>query len=411
MTQVPGPQEGVTVALLGTCDTKGRECSFVRDCLVDHGVRTLLLDVGVFEPDGVEPDITRWEVARAAGADVGSLATGADRGAAVATMADGAQVLLTDLYQRGNIQAVLGLGGSGGTAIATAAKRSLPIGVPKLVVSTVASGDTRPYVGSADVTMMPSVVDISGLNAVSSRILSNAAAAIAGMAKVGAPVSVGKPLIGATMFGVTTPCVTRARQFLERRGYDVLVFHATGVGGQSLEEFVGRGLLAGVLDVTTTELADELVGGIMPAGPGRLEAAGGAGVPQVVSLGALDMVNFGPRHTVPPVFAGRRLYVHNPTITLMRTSPAECHELGRRIGAKLASAKGPKTLFVPLRGVSAIAVAGQPFYDPEADAALLSGLRETIDDVAVRELDMDINDARFAEAMARRLVELIDGPK
>ena len=398
----------MTVALLGTFDTKGREYAFLRDRLVDHGMKTVLVDVGVFEPNGVEPDVTRWEVARAVGADAGALATAGDRGVAVATMAHGAQAVLTDLYQRGSVQGVLALGGSGGTAIATAAMRSLPIGVPKLMVSTVASGDTRPYVGSVDVMMMPSVVDISGVNAVSSRILSNAAAAIAGMATVGAPVTVDKPLIGATMFGVTTPSVTRARQFLESRGYDVLVFHATGVGGQSFEEFVRRGLLAGVLDITTTELADELVGGIMPAGPGRLEGAGAAGIPQVVSLGALDMVNFGPRHTVPPVFEGRRFYIHNPTITLMRTSPEECHELGRRIGAKLASTAGPKTLFVPLRGVSAIAVEGQPFYDPAADAALLSGLRQTIGDVEVREMDMDINDARFAEAMAQRLVELIE---
>jgi uncharacterized protein (UPF0261 family) len=411
VTQVPGRQAGVTVALLGTFDTKGREYAFLRDRLVDHGLGTVLVDVGVFEPNGVEPDITRSEVAGAAGADAFALATAGDRGAAVTAMANGAQVVLTDLYQRGTIQGVLALGGSGGTAIATAAMRSLPIGVPKLMVSTVASGDTRPYVGCTDVTMMPSVVDISGVNAISARILSNAAAAMAGMAKAGGPVTVDKPLIGATMFGVTTPCVTRARQFLENRGYDVLVFHATGVGGQSLEDLIGRGLLAGVLDITTTELADELVGGIMPAGPGRLEGAGAAGVPQVVSLGALDMVNFGPRHTVPSVFAGRRLYVHNPTITLMRTSPEECQELGRRLGAKLASAPGPKTLFVPLRGVSAIAVEGQPFYDPAADAALLSGLRETIGDVEVREMDMDINDPRFAEAMAERLIELIDGQR
>jgi uncharacterized protein (UPF0261 family) len=411
MTQVPGPQEAVTVALLGTFDTKGTEYAFLRDRLGDHGITTVLVDVGVFEPRGVGPDVTRQDVARAVGADVGALATAADRGVAVATMAKGAEAVVTDLYHRGRIRGVMALGGSGGTAIATAAMRSLPIGVPKLMVSTVASGDTRPYVGSADVTMMPSVVDISGVNAVSSRVLSNAAAAMAGMVTVGAPVAIDKPLIGATMFGVTTPCVTHARQLLEKLGYDVLVFHATGVGGKSLEDFARRGLLAGVLDITTTELADDLVGGVLSAGPRRLEGAGKAGIPQVVSLGALDMVNFGPRPTVPPAFEGRRLYVHNPTVTLMRTSPDECHELGRRVGAKLSAAEGPKALFVPLRGVSAIAVEGQPFYDPAADAALLSGLHETIGDVEVREMDMDINDARFAEAMARRLLELIDGER
>ena len=275
------------------------------------------------------------------------------------------------------------------------------------MVSTFASGDTRPYVGAVDVTMMYSVVDISGINSVSARILSNAAAAIAGMVNAEVPHVTRKLLIGATMFGVTTPCVTRARELLEGRGYEVLVFHANGTGGQSLEELVRGGFLAGVLDVTTTELADELVGGVLSAGAGRLEAAGAAGIPQVVSLGALDMVNFGPRDSVPAAFRGRHLYAHNQAVTLMRTTPEECLELGRRIGRKLAAAIGPTALFVPLRGVSMIAVAGQPFHDPVADAALLSGLRQTIQGVEVHELDMDINDARFAEAMVTRLDELI----
>jgi uncharacterized protein (UPF0261 family) len=217
-----------------------------------------------------------------------------------------------------------------------------------------------------------------------------------------------KPLIGASMFGVTTPCVTRARERLEELGYEVLVFHATGAGGQSMEALAHGGFLAGVLDVTTTELADELVGGVLSAGPARLEAAGAAGVPQVVSLGALDMVNFGPRETVPRQFEGRNLYVHNPTVTLMRTTPAECAELGRTIGRKLSAANGPTILFVPLKGVSMIDVEGQPFYDADADAALFAGLHETIDDsVEVHELDTDINDPEFAVAMANRLDEAI----
>jgi uncharacterized protein (UPF0261 family) len=280
--------------------------------------------------------------------------------------------------------------------------------VPKLLVSTVASGDTRPYVGAVDVTMMYSVVDISGVNSVSARIIANAAGAIAGMVGARVPILEAKPLIGATMFGVTTPCVTRARERLEELGYEVLVFHATGAGGQSLEALVRDGFLVGVLDTTTTELADELVGGVLSAGPDRLEAAGAAGVPQVVSLGALDMVNFGPRETVPPQFEGRNLYVHNPTITLMRTTPDECGELGRTIGRKLSAATGPTVLFVPLKGVSMIAVEGQPFYDSAADEALLAGLRETLgSSVEVHELDTDINDPAFADAMADRLHELI----
>jgi uncharacterized protein (UPF0261 family) len=239
--------------------------------------------------------------------------------------------------------------------------------------------------------------------------MTNAAGAIAGMVTGEVPELEAKPLVAATMFGVTTPCVTRARERLEELGYEVLVFHATGAGGQSMEALAKDGFLAGVLDVTTTELADELVGGVLSAGPERLEAAGAAGVPQVVSLGALDMVNFGPRETVPPRFEGRNLYVHNPTVTLMRTTPEECAELGRQIGRKLSAATGPTVLFVPLRGVSMIAVDGQPFHDAEADDALLAGLHETLDSsVEVHELDADVNDPGFATAMADRLHELIE---
>jgi uncharacterized protein (UPF0261 family) len=256
--------------------------------------------------------------------------------------------------------------------------------------------------------MMYSVVDIAGVNRVSARIMANAAGAIAGMVGANVPQLADRPLIGASMFGVTTPCVTRARERLEELGYEVLVFHATGAGGQSLEALVRGGFLAGVLDTTTTELADELVGGVLSAGPDRLEAAGAVGVPQVVSLGALDMVNFGPRETVPPRFEGRNLYVHNPTVTLMRTTPEECAELGRTIGRKLSGARGPTVLFVPLKGVSMIDVEGQPFHDADADAALFAGLRETLgDSVEVHELDTDINDPDFAVAMADRLHELV----
>ena len=256
--------------------------------------------------------------------------------------------------------------------------------------------------------MMASVVDIAGVNSVSARIMTNAAGAIAGMAGARAPEFEHRKVIAATMFGVTTPCVTRARELLDELGYEVLVFHATGTGGQSMEVLASDGYLDGVLDITTTELADDLVGGVLSAGPDRLEAAGRSGVPQVVSLGALDMVNFGPRDTVPERFELRRLYVHNPTVTLMRTTPEECAELGRRIGRKLSGARGPTVLFVPLRGVSMIDVEGQPFHDIEADRALIDGVRETLDDsVELHELDMDINDGRFAEAMARRLHELV----
>jgi uncharacterized protein (UPF0261 family) len=396
-----------TVVLLGTLDTKGSEYEFLRARVREHGVDALLVDAGIYEPE-VAPDIGRDEVARAAGADVEELARAGDRGAAVEAMGAGAEEIVTRLHRDGRIDGILALGGSGGSSIATRAMRALPVGFPKLMVSTLASGDTRPYVGAVDVTMMYSVVDISGVNTVSARIMANAAGAIAGMAKASAPPLDAKPLVAATMFGVTTPCVTRARERLEELGYEVLVFHATGTGGQSMEALVRGGFLAGVLDATTTELADELVGGVLSAGPDRLEAAGSAGLPQVVSLGALDMVNFGPRETVPERFEGRNLYVHNPTVTLMRTTPDECAELGRAIGRKLSGAAGPTALFVPLRGVSMIAVEGQPFHDLDADAALLEGLRETLEKrVEVHEIDADINDPAFATAMADRLHELI----
>jgi uncharacterized protein (UPF0261 family) len=385
-----------TVVLLGTLDTKGHEYEYLRERLRDHGVEVLLVDAGVTEPL-VEPDLA-----------VGRPAYG-DRGAAVEEAARGAEELVRRLHEEGRLDGILALGGSGGTAIATHAMRALPVGVPKLMVSTMASGDTRPYVGAVDVTMAYSIVDIAGINAVSARILANAAAAMAGMVSAKPPqVESGKPLIAASMFGVTTPSVTAARERLEELGYEVLVFHATGTGGQSMEALMRGGFITGVLDVTTTELADDLVGGVLSAGPDRLEAAGELGLPQVVSLGALDMVNFGPLDSVPERFRGRLFYEHNPTVTLMRTTPDECAELGRRIASKLNAARGPVTLFVPLRGISMIAVEGQPFHDAAADEALVGALREQLDpSVDVRELDADINDPAFARAMADRLHELV----
>ncbi len=396
-----------TVVLIGTLDTKGREYDYLRERLRGHAVDTILVDGGVLGEPLAEADVPREEVAEAAGADFRSLAEAGDRGAAVETMARGAAEIVKGLHAEGRLDAVLALGGSGGTALATEAMRALPVGVPKLMVSTMASGDTRPYVGASDVAMMYSVVDIAGINAVSAQILANAAAAAAGMATAGAPAAGDdRPLVGATMFGVTTPSVTAARERLEELGYEVLVFHATGTGGQSMEALVRDGFITASLDITTTELADELVGGVLSAGPDRLEAAGELGIPQVVSLGALDMVNFGPLETVPPEFRDRLLYKHNPTVTLMRTTPEECAELGRRIAVKLNAARGPLTLFVPLAGVSLIDKEGEVFWDPDADTALFEALRATLEpSVEVRELETDVNDPDFARAMADRLHE------
>jgi uncharacterized protein (UPF0261 family) len=399
-----------TVVLVGTLDTKGLEYEYLRERVREQGVDVILVDAGVFEPQA-EADVSHEEVAAAAGADVAKLAEAGDRGASVSTMAQGAAEIVKRLHADGRLDGIAAMGGSGNSSIAAVAMRGLPVGVPKLIVSTVASGDTRPYMGATDVTMTYSVVDISGINQISARILANAAGAIAGMVRSSMPaLPEAKPLVTASMFGVTTPCVTRARERLEELGYEVLVFHQTGTGGESMEELMKGGFITASLDVTATELADELVGGVLPAHPHRLEVAGSLGIPQVVSLGALDMVNFGPMETVPERFLERHLYVHNATITLMRTTPDECRELGRRIGRKLAGAKGPTALYVPLKGVSTIATEGGPFYDPEADAALLEGLRETLtENVEVHELGLDVNDERFALAMADRLHEMVAG--
>ena len=399
-----------TVVLVGTLDTKGREYAYLRDAIEAAGVTTILVDAGVLGEPQVAADIPREEVARAAGAEHADLARIADRGAAMTTMGRGAAAVLERLHREGRVQGTISVGGSGNASVAAAAMRALPVGVPKLIVSTLAAGDTRPFVGDSDVTMMYSVVDIAGINRISARILGNAAGAVAGMAGAPAPtVGADRPLVAATMFGVTTPCVDHARRRLEELGYEVIVFHATGTGGRSMETLAEGGYFVGVLDATTTELADELVGGVLSAGSDRLQAVGAAGIPQVVSLGALDMVNFGPRDTVPERFAGRTFHVHNPTVTLMRTTAEENAQLGRTIAAKLNGAASPTVLFVPLGGVSAIDVDGQPFRDPDADAALFAALRADIDPgrVEVHERTEDINDPGFARAMADRLHELI----
>ena len=396
-----------TVLLIGTLDTKGAEYSYLRDRLRLHGVDSILADAGVHEPVGADPDLTQFDVAAETGVDPKALATAGDRGAAVTAMAEAAEALARRLYAEGQIGGVLAAGGSGGTAIATRAMQALPVGVPKLMVSTMAAGNTADYVGASDVTMMASVTDIAGVNSISGRILANAAAAMAGMLQAPA-VELGeqKPLIGASMFGVTTPSVTHARERLEGLGYEVLTFHATGAGGRAMEALMDSGFLDGVLDITTTELCDELVGGVLSAGPDRLEAAGRLGLPQVVSCGALDMVNFGGRATVPPQFENRNLYVHNPSVTLMRTTREECAELGSQIARKLSAATGRTALFVPLKGVSMIDAEGQPFHDPEADAALFAALRAGLGgNVELIEMDHNVNDPEFAEAMADKLDE------
>ncbi len=403
----------MAIVLVGTLDTKGNEYRFLRDLLHQAGAETLVIDAGVLGPPAFPPDISRETVFEAAGTTYQAVAQAGDRGQAVTLAAKGVALLVNDLYKQGKVSGVLGLGGSAGTTIATSAMRALPVGIPKLMVSTLASGQVKNYVGVRDICMMYSVVDISGLNRISRQVLSNAAFAMLGMVQGRQRYAVSiaqeeKPLVTATMFGVTTPCVERARRIIEEHGYEVLVFHATGVGGQTMESFIADGIVAGVLDITTTELADELVGGILSAGPDRLTAAGLYGVPQVISVGALDMVNFGPPDTVPSKFLGRRFYQHNPNVTLMRTTPEENEKLGKEIAFKASAAKGPTAIVLPLRGVSAIDAEGKPFWWPEADRALFESIRHWLaPHVELIELDLHINDPAFADACARKLLELM----
>lgn len=398
-----------TVAVLGTFDTKGKELKFIKECIEEHGLKTLCINTGVFEPV-VEPDISSAEVAAAVGADINAIVEKRDRATATEVLAKGTEKLIPQLYAEGKFDGIISIGGSGGTSLATPAMRQLPLGVPKVMVSTMASGDVSPYVGTSDIVMIPSVVDAEGLNDISKVIFSNAANAVVGMVQNRKEIeSDGKPLLAATMFGVTTPCVKAAEDYLHEQGYDVLVFHATGTGGKCMEALIDQGFIKGVLDLTTTEWCDEVVGGVLNAGPDRLTAAGKNGIPQVVSVGALDMVNFGPMDTVPAQFKDRNLYKHNPTVTLMRTTADELKSIGHEIATRLADATGKTTLILPLKGVSMIDVEGQPFYDAEADKVLFDTLRTELADsnVEILELDTDINDKEFAVAAAKKLISLL----
>lgn len=397
----------MSIVIVGTLDTKGEEIGFARDVIQDAGLDASLIDTGVMGEPEIEPDTTAVEVAEAAGTTLDALREDATRGEAMEAMGEGAAVIATHLHEEGVLDGVLGLGGSGNTSIATEAMRALPVGVPKLMVSTMASGDVEPYVGAKDIAMMYSVADIEGLNQVSRRIIANGALSVVGMVANEPDVETeDRPTIGITMFGVTTPCVQTAREYLENNGYETIVFHATGTGGQAMENLIRQGVIDGVLDVTTTEWADQLVGGVLNAGQDRLDAAAEMGTPQVVSTGALDMVNFGPRDSVPEEFDGRTFHIHNPQVTLMRTTNDENAELGKIIGEKLSAATGPTAHFLPLKGVSMIDVEGEDFYDPDADRALFDALREYLNDsVELLEMETDINDEEFALAMAKKLDE------
>lgn len=382
-----------------TMDTKGAELQFVVNALRRVGVSVRSVDVGTLDAPTVIPDITREEVLGQA-----TFKLSKDRGTAVTAMGEALSQYLSEEHARGRVAGVIGIGGSGGTALITAAMRALPIGLPKLMVSTVASGNTAPYVDCSDITMMFSVVDVAGLNVVSEKILSNAAHAMAGMVSNPTDVSASKPTLGMTMFGVTTPCVTAVRETLESDGYDCLVFHATGTGGRAMEKLVESGMIAGVLDVTTTEVADEIVGGIFPAGPSRFDVLIERKIPLVLSVGAVDMVNFGAMDSVPEKFRDRNLYVHNAQVTLMRTTVDENRQIARWIASKLNRSTAPVTVVIPEKGVSALDAPGQPFHDSEADAALFEELESQLDLTEERRLvryPFHINDDEFAEALVQ----------
>jgi uncharacterized protein (UPF0261 family) len=402
---------GQSVYAVATMDTKGLELAFVAERLRDAGVAVVTVDVGTMGTPLADPDVNRLTVAGFHPAASGrfSALSATDRGQAITAMSEALECFLLAEHESGRVAGVIGIGGSGGTALITPAMRALPVGLPKLMVSTVASGNTAAYVGLSDIMLMPSVVDIAGLNAVSRRVLGNAAGAMAGMVQHQVPPLGNKPAIGMTMFGVTTPCVTAVRQALEAVGFDCLVFHATGTGGQAMEKLVEAGLIQGVLDITTTEVADEIVGGILPCGPERFEAILKARIPFVLSLGALDMVNFGPLATVPEPFRNRRLHVHNAQVTLMRTTPDENRLFARFIALKLNSGSAPFHILIPEKGLSAIDAAAQPFFDPEADAALFDELESSVHLPTGRQitrLPLHINDPAFAQALVDAFLRL-----
>ncbi|MFP4057586.1 MAG: Tm-1-like ATP-binding domain-containing protein [Candidatus Brocadiia bacterium] len=399
---------GKTIALVGSLDTKAPDLAFVKEAIEARGHRALVVDTGVVGEPGFEPDVPAARVAEAGGTSLEALRRKEDKALAMEAMTRGIADVVAGLHEEGAIDAVLAMGGTAGTAIGTAAMRALPIGVPKVMVSTVAAGDTSAYVGAKDIVLVPSVTDVAGVNRISAAIYANAAGAVCGMAEAQPPAIEHKPLLAASMFGNTTPIVTRCAERLAAEGYETLVFHCTGTGGRTLEGLVAEGYIDGLLDVTTTEWADEVVGGVFAAGPDRGDAAARRGIPQVVAPGCVDMVNFWAPETVPAKFQDRRFYRWNPNITLMRTTPEENAEIGRILAEKANASAGPVAFFLPLRGVSMLDAPGKDFWWPQADQALFEAIKTTVRaDIPVVEMEHNINDEPFADAVAAKLVEVL----
>ncbi|MBO6540565.1 MAG: Tm-1-like ATP-binding domain-containing protein [Rhizobiaceae bacterium] len=392
------------VYVVGTADTKGEEMAFLAGVIRAAGRSVVTIDVGTREA-AFATDISADSVAAHHPDGAAAILGLDDRGTAVAGMSAAFAAFAETLD---DVAGMIGLGGGGGTAIVTAGMRRLPYGVPKVMVSTLASGDTAPYVDVSDIIMVPAVTDIAGLNGLSRVILHNAGQAIAGMAGVAAPSGEDKPALGLTMFGVTTPCVTAIADLL-RAEHDCMVFHATGTGGRTMEKLADSAMLSGVIDITTTEVCDLLLDGVLPATEDRFGAIARTGIPYVGSVGALDMVNFWAPDTVPAKYAGRKLYKHNPNVTLMRTSAEECARIGTWIGERLNLCDGPVRFLIPEKGVSALDIEGGAFFDPEANAALFTALATTLEQTdrrRITRLPLHINDPEFAEAAAAAFKEI-----
>ncbi len=405
-----GKRVSKSILIIATLDTKGSETQYLKDLIEEKGHRTLVMDTGVLGLAPFKPDIPRDEVSHTGGTSIEELIRNRERGKAIQTMAEGSKRIAQKLYQEGKISGVIGLGGAQGTEIGTSAMRALPLGFPKLMVSTVASGYAQfgTYVGTKDLLMMHSVVDILGLNAFSRMILSNAAGAIVGM--VEAKEEFKRPenkQIGMTIYGTTTPGCMVAKAYLESRGFEVVAFHPNGTGGRAMEEMIEEGILSGVLDMTTHELMDELMGGLHRAGPNRLEAAGKKGIPQVVVPGSIDFIVTGPMDTLPPEYRRRKYIAHNPSITLVRATPEEMKAVGKMMASKLNRAKGPTVVMIPLKGFSYPNRKGEPLYDEEGNQAFITSIKENLKGIRVIEVDAHINDPEFGNEAAQVLERLI----
>lgn len=398
-----------TICIVGALDTKGEEFAFLKAEIEKRGCNTLVIDVGVLGEPLFQPDVPRERVAEAGGTPLAELVGQQDRGSAMAVMTRGVAVVAGQLYAEKKFDGIISMGGGGGTVMGTSAMRALPVGFPKVMVSTVASGDVSGYVGTTDITMMPSIVDVAGLNRISRTIFTNAAGAICGMVMGEVvPGEDEKPLVTVTMFGNTTRAVNHAKEILEKAGYEVLVFHATGTGGRTMEALIEAGYITAVLDMTTTEWADEVCGGVLSAGPHRLEAAAKKGIPQVVVPGCIDMCNFWARNTVPEKYQNRNLYEWNPNITLMRTTPEENTRMGEIFAEKLNQATGPVAVYIPWGGVSELDPAGKPFHSPEAMQAFVTALKKNLrSDIPVIEMQQDINDPFFSGTTAEALLDML----